>query len=364
MKQMLTGALAAIAVIAAGYGQPSASAPAAMPMRAAADVTVRAPHARPILGVDVESDVNYPVATAKAYGRRVVSYIRSGLHANSVGIIWDLCDPSFTSNVVTRCHRSLSPQAVRAIADKAGQERMTVQLRPLIRVGHPAGWGIAHLSWEGFVHPSSQAEWFRNLLRAETPYLKILRGFHRAQFVVGTEPFYTASSPYWRWLLDRAHSVCKCATIVASHTGRYRSGIIPSRKRAGVDWYSHLRIPANSSQARVTSAFEASMKMVPRRLLARTSLDEEGIRATLGAYRHPEKWNVNGPSDPEVQARYFTAACQTVKHYHMRGVYFYLIPLRDNPAHPLTFPAYFVRNAGAKAIQGCARMFAATRHQR
>jgi hypothetical protein len=333
-----------------------------MPMRSVADVAVHVPHGRPVLGVDVESDVNYSVATAKTYGRRVVGYIRNGLHVNSVGIIWDLCDPSFTSNIVARCQRSLSPAAVRAIAREASQEGMTMQLRPLIRVGPPADWGNPHLSWEGFIQPSNQAEWFRYLLRAETPYLRILRDFHGSEFVVGTEPFYIASSPYWRWLLHKAHSVCKCATIVASHTARYRVGIVPSRKRAGVDWYAHLHIPDNSSQARVTSAFEASVKMVPRRLLARTSLDEEGIRATVGAYAHPEEWDITGPSDPEVQARYFTAACETVKHDHMRGVYFYVIPLRDNPAHPLAFAAFFVKNAGAKAIQGCARMFAAKRH--
>jgi hypothetical protein len=228
--------------------------------------------------------------------------------------------------------------------------------RPARQLGDP------HLSWEGFIQPSDQAEWFHHLLRTETPYLKILRGVHRSEFVVGTEPLYIATSPYWRWLLRKAHAVCKCATIVASHTARYRVGIVPSRKRAGVDWYAHLNIPDNSSQARVTSAFEASMKMVPRRLLARTSLDEEGNRATDGAYGHPEEWDISGPADPEVQARYFTAACETVEHYHMRGIYVYLMPLRDNPAHPLTFPAFFVKNAGAKAIQGCARMFAAKRH--
>ena len=181
--------------------------------------------------------------------------------------------------------------------------------------------------------------------------------------MVGSEPWSIASSPYWRWLVHKAHLVCRCATTVASHTARYRVGIVPSRKRAGVDWYAHLLIPANSSQARVTAAFEASLKMVPRKLLAHTSLDEEGIRATAGAYQHPEKWDINGPSDPEVQARYFTAACRTVLHYHMRGLYFYQLPLNDNPAHSFTFPAYFVKNAGAKAIQGCARMFAARRHR-
>lgn len=363
MNRMLMGVLAAVAVIAAGCGQSPAPARAAASMRLTAGRAARAPQARPVLGVDVESDVNYPVATAEAYGRRVIGYIHSGLHANSVGLVWDFCDPSFTANVVRRCRSSLSVRAVRGIAKEARQEGVTVQLRPIIRVGPPANWGNSHLSWEGFINPRNQAKWFHRLLRAETPYLKILRGFPRSQFVVGTEPYYIASSPDWRWLEHKAHSVCQCATVVSAQFERYQVGAVPSRKTAGVDWYAHLLIPNNSSQARVTAAFEASLKMVPRRLLADTALDEEGIRATAGAYPHPEKWDINGPSDPEVQTRYFTAACQTVEHYHMRGVYFYQMPLNDNPAHPFTFPAYFVKDAGAKAIQGCARMFRARRHR-
>lgn len=359
---MLMGVLAGLAVIVAGCGQPAAPAAVGGPMRLTSGRAAHAPQARPVLGVDVESDVNYPVATAEAYGRRVIGYIHNTLHANSIGLVWDFCDQSFTANVVRRCRNSLSVRAVRAIAKEARQEGVTVQLRPIIRVGAPANWGDSHLSWEGFINPSNQAKWFHRLLRAETPYLKILRGFPRSQFVVGTEPYYIASSPDWRWLERKAHSVCQCATVVSSQFERYQIGTVPSRKTAGVDWYAHLLIPNNSAQARVTAAFESSLKMVPRGLLARTTLEEEGIRATTGAYRHPEEWNINGSPDPRVQARYFTAACKTVKRYDMRGIYFYQVPLNDNPAHPFTFPAYFVRNAGAKAIQGCARMFAQRHH--
>jgi hypothetical protein len=361
VNRMLMGVLAAVAVIAAGCGQSAAPARAAAPVKLTAGRAARTPQARPVLGVDVESDVNYPVATAEAYGRRVIGYIHTGLHANSVGLVWDLCDPSFTANVVRRCGKSLSVRAVQAIAKEARQKDLTVQLRPIIRVGPPAGWGNSHVSWEGFINPSNQAKWFHRLLRTETPYLKLLRGFPRAQFVVGTEPYYIASSPDWRWLERKAHSVCQCATTVSSQFERYRVGSVPSRKTAGVDWYPELLIPNNSAQARVTAAFEASLRMVSRERLAGTTLDEEGIRATAGAYPHPEKWGINGPADPAVQARYFTAACKTVKRYRMRGVYFYMMPLNDNPAHPLNFPAFFVKNAGAKAIQRCARMFAAKR---
>ena len=46
-----------------------------------------------------------------------------------------------------------------------------------------------------------------------------------------------------------------------------------------------------------------------------------------------------------------------MKHFHMKGIYFYEIPLNDDPAHPFSFPAYFINNAGSAAIRGCAAIF-------
>ena len=123
---------------------------------------------------------------------------------------------------------------------------------------------------------------------AETPYLKFLRGIPGSQFVVATEPWDIADSPYWPWLLGKAHGTGGCATSIASQTARYRVGVLPSKNTPGVDFYPHLNIPASASQQTVTAGWEASMNMVPLWVRARTTLDEEGIRATAGAYQHPE----------------------------------------------------------------------------
>ena len=164
MKRMLIGTAVAVAVIAAGYGQSATPASAVVATKQAADVAMRAPQARPVLGVDVESDVNYSVSTAEAYGSRLAAYIHGTLNATSLGIDWVFCDPSFTSDIVGKCQRTLSAPAVKAIAEEARQDGLTVQLRPLIRVGPPADWGNPHYSWEGFIDPTNQLAWFRGLL--------------------------------------------------------------------------------------------------------------------------------------------------------------------------------------------------------
>jgi hypothetical protein len=308
------------------------------------------------VGVDVEADSNYPVATARKYGRVAVAYIHNTLHAQALGIVWDFCDSSFRSSAVRRCAASLSAASVRAIVAEAGRAGLRVQLRPLIRVGPQAGWNDPRLSWEGFIRPADRPAWFRSLLRAETPYLRILRDVPGSQFVVGTEPLYTADDPGWARLLTKAQAICQCAVNMTSTGTKYSEGVMPPQATPGVDWYPHLNIPANAPQSAVTAAWEASLAKIPASLLAQTALDEVSIRGTAGAYRHPEEWGIGGRPDPQVQARYFTAACQAVKRHHMRAVFFYKIPLEDNPASPMGFPAFFVGNPGSAAIRNCSAL--------
>jgi 4-amino-4-deoxy-L-arabinose transferase-like glycosyltransferase len=311
---------------------------------------------KPVLGIDVQATTGYPLAVARADGRRVARYIR-GLGARSLGLVWNLCDPSLRSDVVRRCPESLSSPDVRAIVAAAQRAGLTVQLRPIIRTGPPSGWNAPNRSWEGFIRPRSQHAWFGRLLHAEKPYLKILVGMNGAQFVVGTELRGLASSRYWPTFLSRARQVCQCGVSVSASTGDYKKGRTARGSELGVDWYPSLRVVPNASQQAVTGAFEASLADIPRPVLARTSLDEESIRATAGAYRHPQAWGDRGRYDPRVQVRYFTAACQAVLRYQMRAVYFYEIPLNDNPAHPFTFPAFFAGRRSASAIKTCAKMF-------
>ena len=308
----------------------------------------------PMVGIDVEADSNYPLPLVRQYGRRVMAYIRNRLHAQAAGVVWDLCTPSAHSNIVTRAC-TLSPHAVRILAAEAKHDGLTVQLRPLIRVGPQSGWNNPKLSWEGYIQPASQRAWFASLLRAELPYLAVLHGVPGSQFVVGTELHGLAGSRYWPSYVRQAQALCGCQVSISAHDHQFAAGLVPPVTAPGVDWYPHLRLSASASQAAVTRAWEASLSRIPRSLLARTSLDEEGIRATVGAYHHPQTWGKDGLSAPQVQERYFIAACRAAAHYQMQAIYFYMIPLNDDPAHPFTFPAYFIGNSGAQAISDCRR---------
>jgi 4-amino-4-deoxy-L-arabinose transferase-like glycosyltransferase len=309
---------------------------------------------RLVVGIDVAANASYPLPAVRRYGQRVMTYIHNWLHAQAAGIVWDLCTPTFNSDTVSR-HCTLTPAAVALLARQARMHGLQVQLRPLLRVGPPSGWNHPDQSWEGHIRPADDRVWFASLLRTERPYLQILRTIPGSQFVVGTELAGVAHSSLWGSFVHQAHLTCGCQVSIAAWGKQYTQQNLVPGASPGTTWYPHLNLPANASQVQVTRAWEASLAHLPPSLLEQTSLDEESIRATAGAYRIPEKWSRNGSPAPWVQARYFTAACQAAVHYHMRALYFYMIPLNDNPASPDPFPAYFVGNQGTSAISNCAR---------
>lgn len=302
------------------------------------------------VGVDLYAASGYPQRLVRRDGARTLRYIRATLRADSVGIVWNLCSQSDLSNRVYRCAGTLSPAAVGLLAAQARHDGLAVEMRPVIRVGPASGWSIPHESWEGFLHPPSQRAFFTSLLQAERPYLKAARRYHAQGFVAATELHGLRASPLWAWFLRRVHGICGCA---ASYTW---SGAVRGGAAAGLDAYPHVQLPASASQAKLDRAWVRWLGQFPRSALRQASIQEISISAADNAYRRPEDWNTTGQADPQVQARWFTAACRAAAYYDMRGIWFYEIPLTDDPAAPASFPAFFVgRPASEAAIRSCGR---------
>ena len=311
------------------------------------------PSAAPVLGVDLYASRNYPSSQVKADGERNLVYMRHVLGAQSIGIVWNLYSASDASSQVKRNpHLSLSPAAVATLARQAQALGMSVEFRPLIRVGPRQGW-------EGHISPADQRAWFASLLRAELPYLRIAQRLHIQSFVAGTELHKLARSRYWPTLLARSRSVYHGTVTYASYQQEYVSApqILPPTSVYGVDPYPNLNLSVSASVSQIVDAWDRFFHRVPAGVLADTAMQEVGIPAIKGAYRHPERWNMTGTPDQQVQVRWFSAACRVAAQYHMRGVYFYEVNLTDNPAHPLPFSAFFEGKRGARAIHGCLKIF-------
>ena len=57
-----------------------------------------------------------------------------------------------------------------------------------------------------------------------------------------------------------------------------------------------------------------------------------------------------------MQVNWFTAACSTVRRFHMRGVFFFKVNLTDNPAHPAKSLSTFEGKEGVSAIRQCVQI--------
>jgi Glycoside Hydrolase Family 113 len=313
-----------------------------------------APTGPPVLGVDLYSSNRFTPALVSSDGRRDLAYMRRVLGAQSVGIVWNLYSPSLTSSTIRSTDISLTPAEVATLTRQARRLGMTVEYRPLIRVGR--SW-----QWEGHISPVHPRAWFASLYRSELPYLKVAQRLHVDAFVVGTELHGLFGSALWPGFLTRVHAVYDGVTTSSAWQYDYYShpGSLPPTALLGLDPYPHADLPATATVSQLVGAWDQDFSQVPAAVLSRTAMQEVGIPAQVGAYLHPEVWGKPGKPDELVQARWFTAACDVVRQYHMRGIYFYEVNLTEDPANPLPFSAFFEGKQGASAIRGCRKTFRA-----
>jgi hypothetical protein len=353
----------AIALVATGCGHPlipasiaRSSTPPPAPLASATAIATPTigsinVNAKPVLGVDLYANGNYPAATVQAYGERMLSYIKDTLKANAVGIVWNLYAPSRTSNVVRTGSKTLTPSNVAILTEIAKQAGLTVYYRPLIFVPSERD------PWQGKITPSNPAKWFNSYYQVELPYLRVAQQFRVPEFVAETEMQNMNGDPGWTPFFQRIAKVYRGTVSYAAYETDYfpPHAHLQNLAALGMDMYeSFPRLRPSASASAVLAGWEYYFNQVPKSVLERTTIQETGIAARATAYRNPELLGAQGRLDPKVQASWFTAACMTVKKYNLRGVFFFKVDLADNPVHPATSLSTFEGRAGARAIAGCA----------
>jgi hypothetical protein len=312
----------------------------------------------PVVGINVYSRSNYPAGQVTAYGKRIFAYIKNVLKANAVGIVWNFYTPSLNSDNVESTGATLSTSNVEILTRIATQDHLLVEYRPMILVsGQPN-------SWQGLLYPYLPARWFSNFYRAEVPYLRIAQKLGVREFVTSTELSELKSSPLWSSFFAQVSRVYHGVISYTAWDGDYfgyppgtlfrmaKPDLLPV-KYLGMDMYWHMNIAATATSAEVTADWEALFSKVPASVLRRTAIDETGIPAEVGAYQNPPDFRGGGRLSEQVQANWFTAACATVHRYHMRGVFFWVVFLTDNPANPNASLSNFEGRKAASVISKC-----------
>ena len=355
MRRVLL-ALLAVAILATGCGHPlipaAALRPVPTPKKAGPPATIGAPvdiTSKPLLGVDLYALSNYSSSQVETYGQRMLQYIKTVLKADAVGIVWNLYAPSRHSDVVEKTANTLSAANVAILTRIATQDGLMVTYRPLIF--------LPKHGWEGRVEPTNPAKWFNSYYRAELPYLRRAQQFHVTEFVAETEMHSMNADPGWRAFYNRLSAIYHGTLTYAAWDGDYfpPSGHLMEVSALGMDMYEAMpRLSASASKSKVLAAWDAYFATMPKSVLERTTIQEIGIQARAGAYKDPANLQANGQMDQKVQANWFTAACQAVRKYDMRGVFFWKVDLTDNPESPASSLSTFEGKQGAAAIASCA----------
>ena len=358
-------AAVAVCLAATGLLAPAASADSAVQApRAASKAPIYQPGKSkfpvigangPVVGVNLWAKENYTTAQTKAYGTRMLSYIKNVLHAGAVDIVWNFFAPSYTSNQVKWTSSTLTVANVAILTQIAQQDHLLVEYRPMMFVLNAVN------NWEGMISPRSDPQWFDAYYHAMIPYLHMAERYHVNEYVAGTEMDGVSRSPLWNSFLIKCAKIYKGVLSYADHQYLYfphKRFQIPPVGLVGLDDYEPLNLPPTATLAQVVAAYEQYFSTVPASLLRRTALDETGIQARAGAYQEPSFMYIPGTLDTEVQVNWYTAACMAMKRFRLRAVFFWKVDLADNPAFPASSLSTFEGKPGAQAIGHCAAILA------
>jgi hypothetical protein len=350
-KWILAGAILLTTSTACSFSHiQTATAPAPSTAQSSHGVVVVAGSNRPVVGVNLYVLHDYTAAQTTADGVRTLSYIKNTLHADAVDLVWNMYVPGYHADSVVTDTSTLSAADIGILTKIAQQDGLLVEYRPLLFVqtsGSP---------WEGWVAPSDAGQWFDSYYAKNLPYLKMAQEYHIDEYVIGTEMDRLTPSGQWAGFLARCAEVFKGEISYAQWEPLYfaPSAKLPPTELTGVDMYEPLNLSASAPLSEVVSAYEAFFAKVPASLLRRTAIQETGIEARAGAYSHPANLVPPGELDQAVQFNWFTAACETVKRFHLRGVFFWKVDLSDFPlTHPASSLSTFEGREGAAAISRC-----------
>jgi hypothetical protein len=189
------------------------------------------------------------------------------------------------------------------------------------------------------------AAWFASYQRFLMPYARMAQANKVGEFIVGAEFAKFGNSPRWD-SLDRA--LAKVFHGELAYSNNDTTGL--SRSSGGrftfktIDAYHPIHPP-----------FLPGWKSFDRQLPSDTVLTEVGIAAIDGAWRQPWVHRAQVVRiDPEVQARWFTAACDAAVASGLDGIYFWTLPLSTRfPSPTPATPGAWAHSAGAAAIARC-----------
>ncbi|WP_239405092.1 hypothetical protein [Frankia sp. Cj3] len=288
---------------------------------------------RPELGVQVYWDDN-PDESAQMIAlkaQRVTDYVVD-LDANAISVSFPFFTDTVRSSTVHGARGTPAPERLGILLDEAARAGLRVTLRPTL--DEKSLVAANPRDWRGTLNPVSRDAWFASYRGFLAPYLALAEQHHINAVVLGTELNSLEGDPRWEKLAAYTRTVFTGEIGYAfnwdvfTHT-RARMPV----DRVGVDAYPELPLGDTASVAELTTAWDSWLGQRAPGPMPQVMLYEVGAAAQAGIYRHPANPQIDGtPAVPELQQRWFIAACRVARARALAGLYWWRVDFHIDPA--------------------------------
>jgi len=278
------------------------------------------------------------------------------LGANSVSFSFSfVMDSAYANAVRTDDPITPPPSRLEIALDEANKRGLRTVVRPMLHERNLTKDDPD--MWRGSIRPENRTKWFASYLDLLLGYAKVAERSKAATFVVGTElNSMEASTTGWKTVAAGIKEVYSGEVEYSANYDKLReSGPAPGIGLS-VDAYPPLELGDSASVSRIVAGWndwlDDNRGDGP---ITDLVLAEVAIGARSGAYQEPWSPHAKGSIKPEIQQRWFDAACEVMRERDLGGIYFWMINMDVDPkAKPSSkSPMDFLGRPGEQNIARC-----------
>jgi hypothetical protein len=188
-------------------------------------------------------------------------------------------------------------------------------------------------------------------------YAKVAEAARSATFVVGTElSSLESTSTGWKTVATGVKDVYTGEIDYSANHDRLREKGPATGISLSVDAYPPVRVSDTATVSKLVDGWNDWLDdNRGSGELSDLVLAEVAIAARTGAYSEPWSPHAKGPIKPEIQQRWFDAACRVMHERDLGGIYFWMINLDADPKTKPSSksPMDFLGRPGEKNISAC-----------
>jgi hypothetical protein len=310
-----------------------------------------------------ENNPNDTDQVVRVKAQKILDHVVS-LDANAVSISFSFVMDTAYANAV-RMDKPLTPSPARLaiVLDEANKRDLRINIRPLLNERNLTEDDPN--MWRGAIRPADRTKWFASYRDMMVKYAKVAEAAKVATFVIGTElTSLESNTTGWKTVATGVKAVYSGELDYSANHDRLKKTGPATGITLSVDAYPPIKVSDSASVTKLVDGWNDWLDDGRGDgKLSDLVLAEVAIGARPGAYKEPWSPHTNGSIKPEIQQRWFDAACQVMKDRDLAGIYFWMINLDADPKTKPSSksPMDFLGRAGEQNISRCFTKDTATR---